>query len=236
MRPAGRGADTQLGDTVDFGLIIASLPSLARGAAMTLFVSLTAIALGVVFGMLLAFARMSRTSWLSRAARFYISALRGIPILVLLLVVFYMLPAVGIEAPPLVAAIAALSLNTAAFQAEIYRGGFAVIPPGQIEAARVLGLSEARIKTRILIPQVIWLVTPALVNEIIVLLKNSSLVSVIAVTELMRVSQQIVSKSYKPTEIYLTACCVYVLMNLCLSALGAAMRRRIGGGVAGRRP
>jgi polar amino acid transport system permease protein len=221
---------------VDLGLIIGSLPALARGAAMTLFVSLTAIALGLVLGMLLSFARMSANRWLSAAARFYISALRGIPILVLLLMVFYLLPAVGLEAPPLVAAIAALTLNTAAFQAEIYRGGFAVIPPGQIEAARVLGLSETRIKTRILIPQVIWLVTPALVNEIIVLLKNSSLVSVIAVTELMRVSQQLVSKTYKPTEIYLAACLLYVLMNLCLSALGSRLRRRIGGASAGGRP
>ncbi len=221
---------------MDLGLIIGSLPALARGAAMTLFVSLTAIALGLVLGMLLSFARMSENRWLSAAARFYISALRGIPILVLLLMVFYLLPAVGLEAPPLVAAIAALTLNTAAFQAEIYRGGFAVIPPGQIEAARVLGLGETRIKTRILIPQVIWLVTPALVNEIIVLLKNSSLVSVIAVTELMRVSQQLVSKTYKPTEVYLAACLLYVLMNLCLSALGSRLRRRIGGASAGGRP
>jgi polar amino acid transport system permease protein len=125
-----------------------------------------------------------------------------------------------------VAAVTGLALNSAAFQAEIYRGGFASIHPGQVEAARALGLSPVRTYRRILIPQVLKKVMPALVNEVIVLLKNSSLISVISVTELMRVSQTLVSSSYRPLEIYLTAALLYLLMNFGLATVGARFSRQ----------
>lgn len=210
-------------------VIIENLPTLITGAGMTLFVSAASIAVGLVIGMAGCLCRISQSRPLRVVSSVYVSVLRGVPILVLLLIVFYMLPQVGIEVPPILAAIIALSLNTGAFQAEIYRGGFASIPHGQVEAARALGMGEGRILGKIIIPQVLWLVLPALVNEIIVLLKNSSLISVIAVTELMRTSQQIVSKTYRPTEIYLAVAVLYIIMNLGISVLGSTVRRRLSG-------
>ncbi|MGJ3521986.1 amino acid ABC transporter permease [Nitratidesulfovibrio sp. D1] len=213
----------------DFSIAVAHLPALLQGAAVTLGVSLASIVAGLGVGMAVCLCRISRRRPLAWAARAFISALRGIPILVLLLIVFYMLPLAGIELPPVAAAIIALSLNSGAFQAEIYRGGFASIPPGQAEAARALGMGEGRILRRILIPQVLVRVLPSLVNELIMLLKNSSLTSAITVVELLRASQQVVAATYRPTEIYLTAALLYVVMSTGLSALGGMVRARLAG-------
>ena len=215
---------------LDFSAIAANMPALLAGAGMTVAVSLGSIAAGMLIGLAVCLCRISRRRLLAWPARVFISTLRGLPILVLLLMVFYMLPGIGLDAPPLVAAIAALSLNSGAFQAEIYRGGFASIPPGQAEAARALGLGEVRILHRILVPQVMAKVLPSLVNELIMLLKNSSLASTITVIELLRASQQIVSVTYRPTEVYLVAAVLYILMNLGISALGGVARARLAGG------
>lgn len=220
--------------TLNLDVIITSLPTLLKGAGVTLGISAVSIALGLVMGMLVCLCRISHRKILSMPAAVFISALRGIPILVLLLIVFYMLPLIGIEIPPFMAAILSLSLNSGAFQAEIYRGGFLSIPGGQAEAARALGMGEARILRRILIPQVMHKVTPSLTNELVMLLKNSSLASSITVVELLRTSQQIVSNTYRPTELYLTAAFLYVFMSFGISVLGDAARRKFyhGGRVA----
>ncbi len=213
---------------LDTTVVIHHLNVMIGGAGMTVFVSLSAIALGLPLGFLVCFSSISKNAAIRSMAGIYVSFFRGTPILVLLLIVFYVLPAMGIEAPPLVAAIAALSLNTSAFQSEIYRGGLNTIHAGQTEAARAIGFTVWQTRRRILIPQVMRLVLPALVNEIIVILKNSALVSVIAVTDLMRVSQQIVSKTYRPTEIYIATAFLYLIMNLVLSGLGTAVHKRLG--------
>jgi polar amino acid transport system permease protein len=174
--------------------------------------------------------RLSGNRALRWLMRVYISALRGIPTLVLLMIVFYMLPLTGLELPPVVAAVLGLTLNSGAFQAEIFRGGFNSLPKGQLEAARALGMSEPRILARIVVPQVLLRVLPSLVNELIVLLKNTSLASTITVIELLRTSQQLVSSTYRPTEIYSAAAVLYIIMCLGLSALGSTVRKRLGGG------
>jgi polar amino acid transport system permease protein len=207
-------------------VVFSSLPTLLKGAGVTLGISMASIALGLVIGMLVCLCRISNRRLLNWSAAVFISALRGIPILVLLLIVFYMLPLVGIGIPPIMAAILSMSLNSGAFQAEIYRGGFLSIPTGQAEAARALGMSEPRILRRILIPQVMNKVGPSLTNELIMLLKNSSLASSITVVELLRTSQQIVSNTYRPTELYLTAALIYILMSTAISVASDAARRK----------
>ena len=208
-------------------VIATSLPTLLKGAGVTLGISMASITLGLVVGMMVCLCRISRRGFLSWPAAFFISALRGIPILVLLLIVFYMLPLAGLEIPPLMAAIISLSLNSGAFQAEIFRGGFASIPAGQAEAARALGMGESRIVWRILIPQVLHKVSPSLTNELVMLLKNSSLASTITVVELLRTSQQIVSNTYRPTELYVTAALLYIAMSWGISLLGETARRQL---------
>ena len=196
------------------------------GAAMTAVVSAVSIALGMFLGLSLAFGLVSRNRAIRQASTVYRSVWRGTPILVQLLIVFYLLPKVGLDVPPVAAAIIALTMNTAAFQAEIFRGGLLSIPSGQAEAARMLGIRGLHVRVRILIPQMMRLVLPALINETISILKNSSLISVIAVTELMRTSQQVVSVTYRPLETYMIAAVIYLAMNLVLARAGAYFERR----------
>jgi polar amino acid transport system permease protein len=208
-----------------------NLGMLLWGAEMTILVSGAAILLGMPFGLLLCFGIVSRNRVLRTFSTAYQSLWRGTPILVQLLIIYYLLPLGGINVPPIIAAILALTMNTTAFQAEIFRGGYLAIPSGQMEAARMVGVRKAAATAHILVPQMFRLVVPSLVNETISILKNSSLISVVSVTELMRVSQQIVAATYRPFEIYIVAAAIYVIVNLGLSVLGRAaefqLRQRV---------
>lgn len=196
------------------------------GAAMTAMVSAVSIAAGMVLGLWLSFGLISRNRLIRRTSVAYRSVWRGTPILVQLLIVFYLLPTIGLDVPSVAAALIALTMNTAAFQAEIFRGGLLSIPSGQLEAARMLGIGILAIKLRILIPQMMRLVLPALTNETISILKNSSLISVIAVTELMRAGQHVVSVTYRPLEVYMVVAVIYLAMNLSLARAGIWFERR----------
>ncbi|WP_290796343.1 amino acid ABC transporter permease [Halomonas sp.] len=213
-------------------ILLTHYPVLTKGLTTTLVVSLSAIALGLVFGVLLAFGMTSRSRWIRWPCGLYRSFWRGTPILLQLLLVFYLLPEVGIEVAPITAAILTLTLNTTAFQSEIFRSGIAHIPAGQIEAARMAGISAWQTRRRIVMPQVLRLTLPPLTNEIITILKNSSLISVIAVTELMRVSEQIASRTFQPLETYLAAAVLYLAVNLVLAQISAHLERRLAGGLA----
>lgn len=211
-------------------LIYDSLPMLLWGAGITMLVSGVAIVLGMPLALLLCFGLTSSRSWIRSLSFAYQSAWRGTPILVQLLIIYYLLPVFGLNVPPILAAIVALTLNTVAFQADIFRGGLLVVPRGQMEAARMVGIRKWAVRRRILIPQIFRLVIPSLVNETISILKNSSLVSVIAVTELMRVSQQIVATTYRPFEIYIAAAVIYIAINFLLSLTGRAVEQRLAQG------
>ena len=211
-----------------FAVVAQNLDSFARGAWMTVLVSLIAIAIGMCGGITLSFILLSKRSLASRIARIYVSFFRGTPLLAQLLLAYSFPPGlIGIDLPPLVAAIGALALNTTAFQAEIYRGGLLAVAPGQIEAARILGITVWQARRRIVIPQMMRIVLPSLVNETISIVKNSSLVSVIAVTELLRVSQGLVAVTFRPAEIYIAAAAIYLAVNLALAQLGRLSERRL---------
>lgn len=215
-------------------LLVKYAPAFFHGIVMTAFVSGAAILLGAAPALLLAFGLISKSAPLRLASGLYRSFWRGTPILVQLLIVFYLLPVIGITVSPALAAIIALALNTTAFQAEIYRAGLQAIPPGQIEAARMLGIGTHYIRRRILVPQTIRLVLPAIVSEIVIIIKNSSLVSVIAVTEVTRVSQQMASNSFRPLESYLAAGLIYLAICLIVAITGLTIERRLSasGGVS----
>ncbi|WP_035580938.1 amino acid ABC transporter permease [Halomonas sp. TG39a] len=215
-----------------FEILLNHYPVLLKGLTTTLVVSLCAIALGLVLGVLLAFGLTSRYRLVRWPCGLYRSFWRGTPILLQLLLVYYLLPEIGIEIAPISAAILTLTLNTTAFQAEIFRSGISHIPAGQIEAARMAGISAWQTRRRIIMPQVFRLTLPPLTNEIITILKNSSLISVIAVTELMRVSEQIASRTFQPLETYLAAAVLYLAVNLVLARISAYLERRMAGGLA----
>jgi polar amino acid transport system permease protein len=211
----------------DFSVIPAHFPQLLKGAGTTLLISLVAMVCGGILGHLICTIRVSQSRLARSVGRAYISFFRGTPLLVQLLVVFYVPSGFGVEMAPLPAALLGLTLNTAAFQAEIYRGGYASIPRGHVDAARVLGLMRWQIDFYILVPQVLRLTMPSLVNEAIDVLKSSALISVIAVTELLRVSQQLVAVTYRPLELYVVAAGFYLILTSCIAFFGHLAERRL---------
>jgi polar amino acid transport system permease protein len=208
-------------------LIAQNWTVLLDGLIMTLIVSGVALLTGCPLGLLLAEAGLSGGRVAAAGARAYGSFWRGTPILVQLLIVFYLPSSFGFAFAPVVAAVVALALNTAAFQAEIYRAGLQAIPRGEIEAARLLGLGRWQILVRIEAPQAFRMVLPALVGEALALVKNSSLVSVIAVTEITRRAQQIASATFRPLEAYSAALLAYLAIAAVLAGAGLLLERRL---------
>lgn len=218
--------------SVDFATVLPYLGALATGAEMTLLVSFLAVTLGMAGGLALCFLSVSRSRLARRSVAAYLSFFRGTPLLVQLLISFYFLPPLlGLAVPPLVSAVTALAMNTSAFQAEIYRGGLMALPRGHLEAARILGLSVWQARRVILIPQMLRLVLPPLTNEAISILKSSSLVSVVAVSELMRVSEEAVSITFRATEFYVTAALIYLALSGLIATGGHLLERRLARGV-----
>jgi len=211
----------------DFTSILKHLPELLVGAWRTLAISSVSILVGFVFGHLLCFAKMSQNQLLRRVSSVYISFFRGTPLLIQLTIIFYFLPMIGINIPSVLAAVICLSMNTAAFQAEILRGGFQALPAGQVEAARDLGFSSFQIRMHILVPQVFRMTLPALLNETIDILKNSALISTIAVTDLMRVSQTLASSTFRPIESFVVAGAMYFIMTYAIGKFGNLLERRL---------
>lgn len=207
-------------------LIINSLPILLKGAWITLQMSVLAIVTGTILALILAIFLLSGKRLLDVPTRIFINLMRGIPFIIQIFIVYYSFSSFGIEIPAFASGVLAMALNTAAFQAEIIRAGIESIPKGQNEAAFALGLSKRQAMVRIIIPQVFVKIVPSITNELITLLKNSSLVSVIAVVDLTRVGQQIVSSSFRPAEIYIAVAMLYFLMNLAISQASRFIERK----------
>lgn len=155
----------------------------------------------------------------------YVSFFRGTPLLVQLLMLFYLPTAFGVDLNPWFAAITVLGLNSAAFQSEILRSGFSSIPTAQIEAACVFGLSKRQILWHIQMPQVLRLTLPSLTSESIDIIKGSAVISVLAIADLLRVGKQLVAVTYRPLEVYLSIGCAYLLLTTLVSWGATALIR-----------
>lgn len=204
----------------DFNVFMESMPLLVRAAEMTLFISVVGLALGFLLAIVIATACMSKNPVVYRLGRSYVFVFRGIPLLVQLLLVYYFLPLIGINVDPIVASVLAISLCEGAYLGEILRGGFLGIPKGQIEATNLLGFSPLARLFRIEIPQVIKLTVPSLTNEIIMLVKASSLISVVGVAEITRTAQNVAASTFMPLEVYLAAGLLYFVINGVLAMVG----------------
>lgn len=207
----------------------AYLPAMLQGASMTLLVSSLAIVIGFVGGAaLLGLSIANRGKGpLHWAVAVYVSFFRGTPLLVQLLMAFYLPSAFGVDLPPVAVAVAVMGLNSAAFQCEIQRAGLAAIPPGQIEAAVSFGMSSRQVFHRVQLPQLARAVWPAVVSEAMDVVKNSAIVSVIAVADLARVARQIFAANFRPLEVFLSAGVIYLLMTGAVFALGGWIGQRL---------
>jgi len=202
-------------------------PMLLAGLTGTIPLSLASFAIGLVIALGMALLRLSRNVVLSGFARFYISVIRGTPLLVQLFVIFYGLPAVGVVIDPFPAAIIAFSLNVGGYAAEVIRAAILSVPRGQWEAAHTVGLSHRKTLTRIILPQAARVSVPPLSNTFISLVKDSSLASLILVSELFRQAQNIAAFSYEFMAVYLEAALIYWLFCLVLSFGQNALEKRL---------
>jgi polar amino acid transport system permease protein len=211
-------------------VIVNAFPYLLGAAWTTIYVSVLGMLVGQAIGAMVCICRVSGNRAAELLGGLYVSYFRGVPLLVQLLLIYYLLPVVNINVPALAAAVAALGLASGAYVSEIYRGSLNAVPPGQVEAALTLGFPASAIWRRILLPQALRLSLPALINELILLLKASSLISVVGVAELTRVSQTMAASTYRPLEMYLAAGLIYLAINGVLALLGATAERRFGWG------
>lgn len=195
-----------------------NLRFLAGGLADTVLVSLCAIVVSVGLGLLVAMAGLSSRRWLKRLSRVYVEVFRAIPLLVLLLWVFYGLPVViGLQLSVFATGVLAMALSDSAFEAEIFRAGIQSVPQGQVEAAKSLGLSWALQMRLVVIPQAVKVILPALGNQFVYVLKMSSLISVIGLSELTRRANELNVSEYRPLEIYTLLVVEYLALILLVS-------------------
>jgi polar amino acid transport system permease protein len=207
--------------------ILQSLPLFAQAAVATISISLVSLFFGFLLGIVVCAMQLSRSRLLRALALVHVHFFRGVPLLVQLLMLYYLLPSIGLNLSSLAAAIIAVSVCESAYLAEILRGGFLGIPPGQLEAANMLGLSRFSMLVRIQVPQALRLTLSSLVSEVIILIKVSSLVSVVGVAELTRTAQNISASTYRPLEVYFTVGVIYLLINSVLAWLGMLGERRL---------
>lgn len=213
-----------------FSKTLALLPQFLAGAGVTLGVSALGFLVGTVIGFGLLACGKSRWRAIRWIGALYTSFIRGTPLIVQIFVVYYVLPGlIGIDLPPLFAGILALSLNSAAFVAEILRAGLTRIAIGQYEAAKALGLSPAITWMKIILPQLFRVVIPPMLNEFTMLVKASSILSVITVVELTRTSQNIMNITYRPVEAFCVAAVLYFIMLFSCSLLTRHLERKAQG-------
>lgn len=212
----------------DWELFLSSLGPLAlAGVTVTIPLAIISFILGLAIAVGIALMRISEHRVLSGIARAYISIIRGTPLLVQLFVIFYGLPSIGVLVDPWPSAVIALSLNVGGYAAEVIRAAILSVPKGQWEAAYTVGMGRTRTLTRIILPQAARVSVPPLSNTFISLVKDTSLTSLILVTELFRVAQQIAASSLKFMVVYLAAALVYWVICLVLSLLQNLVESRL---------
>ncbi|MDF0606245.1 amino acid ABC transporter permease [Neisseriaceae bacterium TC5R-5] len=204
-----------------------ALPFMLQGAAYTLMFAALAMLLGLPLGFIVAVVRVARVPVLTQLATFYVSVMRGTPLLVQVFVIYYGLPSVGIELGPVVSGVLALTLNVAAYLSESLRGGIAGVSRGQWEAAFSLGLSWLQSMRYIIAPQALRLAVPALSNSLISLIKDTSLVSVITVAELMLVTKEVIAQTFQPLPLYLAAAAIYWVLSASFERLQKWLEARL---------
>lgn len=211
-------------------LLREAAPVMLTGAGYTLVFAMAAMIGGLAIGFPVALLRMAKHPWLRWPAALYVSLMRGTPLLVQIFVIYYGLPGVGIEFTPVTAGILALSLNSGAYLSESLRGAITSISPGQWRASFSLGLGHWQTLGHIILPQALRVAVPSMSNTLISLIKDTSLVSVITVTELMLTTREVIATTFQPLPLYLAAAAVYWCMSLAFEALQRRIEVRLNRG------
>ncbi|MBG6313989.1 amino acid ABC transporter permease [Pseudomonas aeruginosa] len=202
-------------------------PFLLQGATYTVLFAAVSMVLGLILGFSVAVVRVTKVPVVSQIAAVYVSAFRGTPLLVQIFVLYYGLPSVGIEFTPVTAGILALTLNVAAYLSESMRGAILGIDKGQWEAGLSVGLTWGQTLWNIITPQALRLAVPSLSNSLISLIKDTSLISVITVTELMLATKEVIAETFQPLPLYLAAAGIYWLLSALFERVQKALENRL---------
>ena len=205
--------------TFEWSAVWRGLPYLLQGAGLTVFISGVAMVLAAALGLALAVATQTGGRAVRRLVDAYVELFRNTPLLIQIFIVYFGLPQLGLRLSPFLSGLSALVLYAAAYNAEIFRAGLEAVPKGQHEAALSCGLSPGQALRAVIVPQAVRIAFPALGNNLVSLVKNSSLVSTIGMVELMFVANDISFNNFRTFEIYGAAAVLYVVLVLALTRL-----------------
>lgn len=216
---------------LDFSPVWAGWTDILRGALVTVEVTAAALVLGCVLGLLVGIGRLNpRRRFIYGICTVYVTFIRGTPLLVQLFLLFFGLPQFDILLPAFVCGVLGLGVYSGAYVSEIVRGAIQSVDRGQMEAARSIGMSSAQSMRAIILPQAVVRMIPPLGNEFIALIKNSALVSLLTIHDLMHEGQKIISVSYRSLEVYLAIALVYLVLTSAASYLLHRLERNIRAG------
>jgi polar amino acid transport system permease protein len=219
-----------LTDNIDTAFIAEWGPFVIGGVGLTILVSAVSIVFATALALIGAMGRTSRNAFISAVASLYVSLVRGTPLIVQIYFIYLALPQVGIVLPAVPAGIIALSFNYGAYMTEIFRAGIQAVPRGQREAAQSLGLTERLVMRRIVLPQAFRIVIPAIGNDFVAMLKDSSLVSILAVEEILFRAQLVGRQNFRSLETLIIAAGLYWILTIVFSYFQERLERRMARG------
>ncbi|OOM11764.1 amino acid ABC transporter permease [Clostridium saccharobutylicum] len=209
-------------------LIQDSLPSLLSGLLVTVEIAVISLILAVILGIILGIFSISKVKILKSIATVYIYIIRGTPLMIQALFLFFGVgQALSIKFDPMVAAIITLTINASAYMAEIFRAGIQAVDNGQMEAARCLGLSYTKAMKKVILPQAIKIMIPSIINQFIVTIKDTSILSVISIRELTLSGQIIIARNFKPLQMYAIMAAMYFILITLLTIASGYIERRL---------
>jgi His/Glu/Gln/Arg/opine family amino acid ABC transporter permease subunit len=203
------------------------LPFLLKGAVVTIELSVTSMIGATIIGLLVALGRLSGIRWLDWGLRIYLEIWRDVPLVVQLLVLYFTLPVIGISLPAFLAGVIGLSLNLGAYLSEVFRSAILAVDKGQRDAALSIGMSERTLFIHIVFPQAFLLALPTIGGYFISLLKDCSLVSFIAVNELLRQGTILIANTFETMKVYVMVALIYFVMSFAASTLVRFLERRL---------
>lgn len=213
---------------MDFTVVWTYLPFLLAASVATIHITVLSLAIGTTIGLIVCLMTIGESRILRGIAYFYIWVIRGTPLLLQILLIYYWLPTVGLKLPPYPAGVVTLSIGISAYYSEIFRAAIKAVPLGQSEAALAVGMSRWQVLRRVVLPLAVRPALPPYIGQSITLVKNTSLVSLISVNELMFTADSIYSSTYKVAEILGTAGLIYLALTSVLQIVQVIVERRLG--------
>lgn len=209
-------------------ILKSSLPSLTSGILVTIKISIISLFLAVILGIIFGIFSISKSKVLKGISTIYLYIIRGTPLMVQALFIYFgIAPLIAKRSDPMICAIIALTLNAGAYMSEIFRAGIQAVDNGQMEASRSLGLSYLTTMRKVILPQAVKVMIPSIINQFIVTIKDTSILSVISIRELTASGQIIVARNFKPMETYAIVAMMYFILITALSLLSMYIERRL---------